>query len=96
MSATTANVAMAGAVILTGLAFLLAVVGAFSYSRTKAPRLVWVTLAFLGFVAQGFYLAMIAYRDRGDIAAGQGGPVPTIIALDLAIVAFLYLAVLKR
>jgi len=96
MSDTTANLTMAGAVLLTGLSALLLLVGATSYARMRAPRLLWVSLAFAGFLVQGVYLTMLAYRDRGAVATGSAGALPVIITLDVVILALLYLAAVKR
>ena len=96
MSAATANLTVAAALLLAGLSILLTIVAVASYARTKSPRLAWISAAFVAFAIQGVYLTVLSYKERGEIARGLGGPVPMLIALDLAIVAFLYLAVLKR
>jgi hypothetical protein len=96
MSAWVPNAAVAVAVLLSGVALLLAAVGLASYRRVRHGRLLWVALAFVGFVAQGLVLARDAYVRRGELAAtGMVEPllVPT---LSLAIVLALYIAVLKR
>jgi hypothetical protein len=96
MSALTANLTVAAAVLLTGLSLLLALVGGFSWSRTRSARLAWVTLAFAAFAVQGIYLWALSYRERSSVSSGSAGPFPTLLGLDLAIVALLYLSVLKR
>jgi len=91
-----ANVAMGAAVLLTGLSLLLSVVGLVSWSRLRHPRLLWVSVAFALFAAQGVYLAERAYAARAEIqAAGLDGLLPTVTFLDLAIVLALYLAAWK-
>jgi hypothetical protein len=96
MSPATANLTVAGAVLLTGLSLLLLLVGLVSYTRTKSARLGWVSLAFAAFTVQGFYLSIRSYRDRAEIAEGSAGPYPVLIFLDVLIVVFLYLAAVKR
>jgi hypothetical protein len=94
--ALAANLAVGAAILLAGVALLLAVVGIVAWRRLGNARLLWVTLAFLGFVAEGVALAWRAYDKRADIAAG-GSPELLLLAVgNLAIVACLYLAVLKR
>lgn len=95
MSALGANVAVASAVILSGLSLLLLVVGVVSYTRLRHGRLLWVCVAFLVMAAQGAYLTYLAYRDRAEIAAGDLS-VATLTLVNLGIVIALYLAVLKR
>lgn len=95
MGALQANVAVAVSVTLTGLSVLLLVIGLASYQRVRNAKLLWVSLAFVGFAAKGLYFTLDAYRRRGELAA-ELDAMPLLAAVDLAIVAALYLAVLKR
>lgn len=95
MGALQANVAVAVSVALTGLSVLLLVIGLASYQRVRNAKLLWVSLAFVGFAAKGLYFTLDAYRRRGELAA-ELDVMPLLAAVDLAIVAALYLAVLKR
>jgi hypothetical protein len=90
-----ANLAVGAAVLLGGVATLLFVVGLMSYMRLRHGRLLWVGFAFLLLALQGFYLAMLAYDDRAEIAGGDPGLVGLSV-LGLGIVLALYLAVMKR
>lgn len=95
MSALAANLAVASAILLTGLSMLLMAVGLVSYLRLRHSRLLWVTLGFLGMAAQGLYLSVLAYQDRAAIAAGDQA-ITTLAIVNLVIVFALYLAVVKR
>lgn len=95
MGALQANAAAAVAVALTGLSLLLLVIGLASYQRVRNAKLLWVSAAFAGFAAKGVYFTVDAYRRRGELAADLDA-MPALAAADLAIVAALYLAVLKR
>lgn len=95
MGALQANVAVAVGVLLTGLSLLLFVVGAASYARVRNAKLLWVSLAFLGFAGQGVYFSVDAYARRGELAR-ELDAMPVLAAVNLAIVVALYLAVLKR
>ena len=95
MSAFAANVAVAAAVVLSGISLLLLAVGVVSYTRLRHGRLFWVCVAFLVMAAQGTYLTYLSYRDRGEIASGDYS-VATLAFVNLGIVLALYLAVLKR
>lgn len=94
MGALAANVAVGVAILLAGLSLLLMVVGLVSYARMRHPRLIWVTVAFAAFAAQGLYLAWDAFHRRADLAQ-QWDALPTLAAVNLGIVIALYLAVLK-
>lgn len=96
MGALQANVAVAVSVALTGLSVLLLVIGLASYQRVRNAKLLWVSLAFVGFAAKGLYFTLDAYRRRGELAAAGLDAMTFLAAVDLAIVAALYLAVLKR
>jgi hypothetical protein len=90
-----ANLAVGAAVLLCGVATLLFVVGLVSWLRLRHARLLWVGLAFLLLAVQGVVLAMLAYKDRAAIEAGD--PSFTGLALvGLGVVLALYLAVMKR
>lgn len=95
MSALAANVAVASAIVLSGVSLLLLAVGAVSYARLRHLRLLWVCLAFLFMTAQGVYLAVLAYQERAAIAAGDAS-LAILAFVNLGIVLALYLAVLKR
>lgn len=95
MSAFAANAAVAAAIVLSGLSLALLAIGLVSYFRLRHGRLLWVCAAFLVMAAQGLYLAVLAFRNRADVAAGDlsiGG----LAVVNLGIVLALYLAVLKR
>lgn len=90
MGAITANAAVAIGVLVAGVATVLAVVGAVAYSRIRHTRLLWVSIAFGLFAAQGAVLI-------GQAAtAGADASFPWIGLLSLAILAALYVAVLRR
>lgn len=95
MSALAANLAVASAVVLSGLSLLLLAVGLVSYARLRHGRLMWVCIAFLVMAGQGLYLTLLAYQDRAAIAAGDAS-ITTLTFVNLGIVIALYLAVLKR
>ncbi len=90
MGALEANIAVGAAVLLAGLSLLLATVGLLAYRRVGHIRLLWISLAFVGFLAQGVLLTIEAVENRAD----QGWPTMTL--LNLAIVGALYVAVLRR
>ncbi len=95
MSDLAANLAVASAIVLSGLSLLLLAVGVVSYTRLRHGRLLWVNLAFLIMAGQGTYLTLLAYKDRAAIAAGDLS-VTTLAFVNLGVVLALYLAVLKR
>ncbi len=95
MGGLQANLAVAVGVLLTGLSLLLLVVGLASYARVRNGKLLWVSLAFLGFAGQGLFFTLDAYARRGELAESLDA-MPVLAAVNLAIVAALYLAVLKR
>jgi hypothetical protein len=90
-----ANLAVGAAVLLSGVSTLLFVVGLVSWMRLRHARLFWVGLAFLLLAVQGVLLTILAYRDRGAIAAGNSS-FTGLAFVGLGIVLALYLAVLKR
>ncbi len=90
MGAIEANIAVGAGVLLAGLSLLLASVGLLAYRRLGHTRLLWISLAFLGFLVQGILFTVEAVQNRGD----QGWPTMTL--LNLAIVGALYIAVLRR
>ncbi len=96
MSSAWANVAVAAGVLLAGLSLLLCILGLAAYRRVQNGKLVWVSLAFAAFAAQGAYLAWLAYERRADVAAGAAGEFPVLAVSSLGIVVLLYLAALKR
>lgn len=95
MGAVQANLAVAVGVLLTGLSLLLLVVGSVSYWRVRNAKLLWVSLAFLGFAGQGLFFTLDAYARRGELARSLDA-MPALAAVNLGIVVALYLAVLKR
>lgn len=95
MSALGANLAVASAVVLSGISALLLAVGIVSYARLRHGRLLWVCVAFLVMAAQGVYLTLLLYRDRAAVAAGDYS-LAGLTLVNLGIVLALYLAVLKR
>lgn len=97
MSELAANLAVAAAVLATGVALALFVLASLSWRRLGATRLLWVAAGFLVLAVQAGYVALQAYVQRGLIAdAGLGTFPATVALLDLALVATLYLAVWKR
>ncbi|MHB8634252.1 MAG: hypothetical protein ACYDBQ_09875 [Thermoplasmatota archaeon] len=96
MGAALANAAVGAGVLLAGVALILAVVGVLSWRRIGHGRLLWVSLAFVGFVAEGCYLAYASYVDRAAIAASPSLQPLLLPALNVAIVLCLYVAVLRR
>jgi hypothetical protein len=95
MSAFGANLAVAAAVILSGVSLLLLAIGVISYTRLRHGRLLWVCIAFLVMAVQGGYLTYLSYKDRGAIADGDVA-LASLTCVNLGIVLALYLAVLKR
>lgn len=95
MSDVTANVAVAGAVILSGISLLLLATGVVSYTRLRHGRLLWICVAFLVMAIQGAVLTSLSYGDRAAIADGDLA-LPGLTAVNLGIVLALYFAVLKR
>ena len=95
MSDVTANAAIAGAVILSGISLLLLAIGVISYTRLRHGRLLWICIAFLVMAVQGAVLTFLTYGDRGAIADGDLS-LPGLTAVNLGIVLALYFAVLKR
>lgn len=90
MSAFVANLAVTVGLLVAGVALVLAIVGFLSYTRLRHTRLLWISIAFVGFVAQGAVLTVRALQQRSD-------PVfPTLGILSLAILLALYAAVLRR
>jgi drug/metabolite transporter (DMT)-like permease len=90
MGAFTANAAVAIGVLVAGVATILAVVGSVAYARLRHARLLWVAIAFALFAVQGVVLIVQA------VDAGGEAPFPTLGILSLAILAALYIAVLRR
>lgn len=86
-----ANLAVGASVLLAGISLILAATGTVAYKRLQHPRLLWVAVAFALFAVEGAYLAWTSYQARADITTW-----PVLPLLGLAIVAALYLAVLKR
>jgi hypothetical protein len=70
---------------MAGLAALLAAVSAISYARVRDLKLGLLTTAFVLFVVKGALLL------AGMVEQSTG-----LIALDLCIIVFLYLATAKR
>lgn len=95
MSALTANVAVAAAIVLFGVSMLLLAIGVLTYTRMRSGRLFWVCVAFLVMAGQGLYLSILAYQNRAAIATGDWS-LTGLTAVNLGIVFALYLAVLKR
>jgi len=96
MSTLLANLAVAVGVLLVGISMLLLVVGLVSYARLRDRRLLWVSVAFAGFLAQGMWLSIDLYHRRGAIATDGWDTLPALAAVDLGIVLSLYVAVLKQ
>ena len=90
-----ANLAVGAAVLLSGVAALLFVVGLVSYLRLRHGRLLWVGVAFALLAVQGVLLSVLAYQDRGAVASGESS-FTSLSLVGLGIVLALYLAVLKR
>jgi hypothetical protein len=90
-----ANLAVGAAVLLSGVATLLFVVGLVAWLRLRHGRLFWVSVAFLFLAVQGAVLARLAYAGRAEIAAGDSS-LAGLSVVGLGIVLALYLAVLKR
>lgn len=91
MSAMAANVEMFAAVVVTGLALLLAFVSFASYRRLRHRAALLIGLAFVAFLAQGLWLVQQAYRLRGSEAW-----VSIVAIFDLLVLALLYLALRLR
>ncbi len=89
MSELVANLAVAAALALAGVALLLAGVAFVSWRRVRHGRLAWIGVAFLVFAAQGIVFLGTALGDR----TGDTWPVATL--LSLGAVAALYVAVLR-
>ncbi len=94
MGAALANLAVGAAILLTGVSAALLVIGLVAYGRTRHLRMLWVSLAFALFVAQGALLGWDAFQRRDEIAGGSA--FPGLVFVNLGIVIALYLAVLKR
>jgi hypothetical protein len=90
MSAWLANVAVALGILLAGIAMVLLLIGLIAYGRLRSGKLLWVSIAFAGFVAQGVLFTLDAYARRAQ------PEVPALPLVSLAIVLALYFAVLKR
>lgn len=94
MGALAANIAVAAAILLTGLACLLAGVAAVAHRRMGHGRFLWLAIAFAAFALKGAWLTWALYQARGDVAAGWS-PTASLAVVDLGIILALYLAVLK-
>lgn len=94
MGALAANLAVAAGILLAGISLTLFIVGLVAYFRVKHPRLLWVSIAFLGFLAQGVYVAVDAYQRRGELSQSWDA-LPALGLVNLGIVLALYVAVLR-
>lgn len=96
MSVWIPNVAVGAAVLLAGVSLLLAVVGFLSFLRVRHARLLWIALAFVGFLVQGLLMAWNAYLARAELAGTGGVQSLALPIVDLVTVLLLYVAVMKR
>ena len=82
---------LAGCVI--GLSSLLFATSLVSYSRLRHTRFVYVALAFLLFLVQGILImaGLLVESLKGSFSVSN-----ELLAVDLLILLFLYLAVAKR
>lgn len=85
-----ANLAVALGASLTGVSVLLMVLGLLAYQRVGQSRMLWISGAFALFAALGVVHTWDAWQNRGDPS------LPPEPLLALAIVAALYVAVLKK
>ncbi|KAA0002847.1 MAG: hypothetical protein DRN33_03245 [Thermoplasmata archaeon] len=72
-------------IVMLGLAFLLLIVSAVSYARIKDIKMLFLVAAFSMFLLKGIFLIT-------DIANQS----LSLIVLDLLIIVFLYLTVVRR
>ncbi len=89
MGALEANLAVAAAVLVMGLAAIMCITGLVSWRRIGHIRLLWVAVAFALLAANGLLLLQDALADR------TGADMPWDGILLLAVVASLYIAVLR-
>ena len=94
MGALAANAAVAVAILLTGLAGLLAFVAVTAYRRIGHARLLGIAVAFLAFAGKGAWFVQDFWDRRGELASSWDA-LPWLATLDLGIVLAFYLAVLK-
>lgn len=96
MASWTADAVVAASILLAGISFSLATLGAIAWRRLRSPRLGFVALAFVGFAVEGIVLARDAYDARAALVAGEVAHPFLLPGLNLLTVLLLYVAVLKR
>lgn len=96
MSDLVANLVVGAAILLAGVALLMAIVAFVSFRRLRAGRLAWIGMAFLVEAGAGVYLSMQSIQQRLALAESGPGVLGTVIGLNLAVVLCLYLAVAHR
>lgn len=92
------NVQMFLALVVTGVAGLLAVTSMLSARRYGNAKLALAGGAFLVFVAKGagvLWWGLAAYDPQGLLATFPG-QVALLLGLDVAVLALMYLSVAKR
>jgi len=80
-------------VALLGFSLILFVISAVTYKRIGSRRLLLVSLAFAMFFVKGLLLTMGLFVDSiGDVFSSS----VLVTMVDFAIMAFLYLSVVKK
>ena len=72
-------------VVMAGLSLLLLVVSLFSFSRLKTSKFLFVTIAFFLFLVKGIAIAIQHLEQQTEL-----------VIIDLFIIFFLYLTIVKK
>ncbi len=80
------------AVCLAGFALIQASVGMISYRRTGKDKLLLISAAFCLFSIKGIYALISLYTTFQPF----GVPTLSMLAVDLSIIALLYISILKE
>ncbi len=83
--------------ILIVLSVVLALVGYFSWSRTRSPRLAMVTAAFCVFLLKGLFLAFGLYlTDWVSVPKDFAAAFDLMLVSDVLVLLLLYAALFRR
>ena len=72
-------------VVMAGLSLLLLVVSLFSFSRLKTTKFLFVTVAFFLFFVKGIVISLQYLEQQTEL-----------VVVDLLIIFFLYLTIVKK
>lgn len=83
--------------ILIVLSLVLTIVGYFSWSRTRSPRLAMVTAAFGVFLLKGVFLAVGLYlTDWVSVPKEFAAAFDIMLVSDVSVLLLLYAALFRR